>query len=126
MGWECPWYSSNGTEFNFDYQVSLRKDEVGKDEVYYNYTMQEFSAEERPGASVFYKDGAGNVYHTYSTYGRGLDMLIGTYNWIDLTPKGRNEEGLKFPMAWVRHHDKYDTNYRVDANAGYIEPAKRA
>lgn len=126
MGWEFPWYSSNEIDFNFDYQVSLRKDEVGKDEVYYNYTTQKFSAEERPGASVFYKDDSGNVYHTYSTYGRGLDILIGTYNWIDLTPKGRNEEGLKFPMAWVRHHDKYDTYYRVDANAGYIQPAKRA
>ena len=126
MGWKFPWYSSNGADFNFDYQVSQRKDEVGKDEVYYNYTMQKFPAEERPGASVFYKDDARNVYHTYSTYGRGLDMLVGTYNWIDLTPKGRNEEGLKFPMAWVRHHDKYDANYRVDANVGYIQPAKRA
>lgn len=126
MGWKFPWYSSSGSDFNFDHQVSLRKDEVGKDEVYYNYTMQKFPAEERPGASVFYRDDASNIYHTYSTYGRGLDMLVGTYNWIDLTPKGRNEEGLKFPMAWVRHHDKYDTNYQVDANAGYVQPAKKA
>ena len=124
MGWKFPWYSSNATDFNFDHQVSLSPKEAGNDEVYYNYTMQKFGSEERPGVSVFYKDDACNVYHTYSTYGRGLDILIGAYNWIDLAPKGRNEEGLKFSMAWVRHHDKYDDKYRVDANAGYIQPAK--
>jgi predicted dithiol-disulfide oxidoreductase (DUF899 family) len=125
MGWKFPWYSSNATDFNFDHQVSKRPDEAGKNEVYYNYAMQKFPAEERPGASVFYKDADGNVYHTYSAYGRGLDILIGTYNWIDLTPKGRDESGLNFPMAWIRHHDKYDASYRVDANAGYIQPAKK-
>jgi predicted dithiol-disulfide oxidoreductase (DUF899 family) len=75
--------------------------------VYYNYAMQQFPSEERPGASVFYKDGAGNIFHTYSTYARGLDILIGAYNWLDLAPKGRDEDGLKHGMAWVRHHDKY-------------------
>jgi predicted dithiol-disulfide oxidoreductase (DUF899 family) len=125
MGWKFPWYSSNGSDFNCDHQVSIAPDEVGQDEVYYNYSKQKFGSEERPGASVFYKDKNGEVYHTYSTYGRGLDILIGTYNWIDLTPMGRNEEVLKFPMAWIRHHDKYGSDYRVDANVGYIQPAKK-
>jgi predicted dithiol-disulfide oxidoreductase (DUF899 family) len=72
--------------------------------------MQSFSSEERPGASVFYKDANSNIFHTYSTYGRGLDLLIGAYNWIDMTPRGRHEEGLQpHAMAWVRHHDKYDS-----------------
>ena len=108
MGWNFPWYSSNGTDFNFDYQASATKEEAGKSEVYYNYTMQKFPSEERPGASVFFKDEDGNIYHTYSTYGRGLDIFLGAYNWMDITPKGRDEENLKHPMAWVRHHDRYD------------------
>ena len=73
----------------------------------YNYEKREFSMEEAPGASVFYKDGAGDVFHTYSSYARGLDMLIGAYNYFDLMRKGRDEDGLAFTMAWVRHHDGY-------------------
>ena len=124
MGWEFPWYSSNGTDFNFDYHVSQTKDEAGKTEVYYNYNMQKFPAEERPGASVFHKDAAGNVFHTYSSYGRGLDQMIGAYNWLDIAPKGRDEEGLKHSMAWVRHHDKYNDVYQVDVKAEYKQPEK--
>jgi predicted dithiol-disulfide oxidoreductase (DUF899 family) len=107
MGWRFHWVSSFGSDFNYDYQVSMSKEELGKGEVYYNYGMQKFPSEERPGTSVFYKDQAGNVFHTYSSYGRGLDILIGAYNWLDLMPKGRDEEGLPHSMAWVRHHDKY-------------------
>lgn len=107
MGWRFHWVSSFGSDFNHDYQVSMKKEEAGKDEVYYNYAMQKFPSEERPGTSVFYKDQSGNVFHTYSSYGRGLDILIGAYNWLDLMPKGRDEEGLPHSMAWVRHHDKY-------------------
>jgi predicted dithiol-disulfide oxidoreductase (DUF899 family) len=107
MGWSFHWVSSYGTDFNFDYQVSATKDEIAKGDVYYNYTAQKFPSEERPGTSVFYKDQAGNIFHTYSSYGRGLDILIGAYNWLDLMPKGRDEEGLPHGMAWVRHHDKY-------------------
>lgn len=124
MGWRFHWVSSNESDFNYDYQTSMSKEEQGKGEVYYNYTMQQFPSEERPGTSVFYKDAAGNIYHTYSSYSRGLDILIGAYNWLDLTPKGRNEEGLKHGMAWVRHHDKYDAGYKVDATAEYVQPAK--
>jgi predicted dithiol-disulfide oxidoreductase (DUF899 family) len=124
MGWRFHWLSSNATDFNYDYQVSMTKDELEKGEVYYNYTTQKFPSEERPGTSVFYKDAAGNIFHTYSSYARGLDILIGAYNWLDLTPKGRDEAGLKHGMAWVRHHDKYDAGYKVDAQAEYVQPAK--
>jgi predicted dithiol-disulfide oxidoreductase (DUF899 family) len=126
MGWQFPWFSSFGSDFNYDYQVSTTKQEQEKSEVYYNYSTQKFPSDERPGTSVFYKDAAGNVFHTYSSYSRGLDILIGAYNWLDLTPKGRDEEGLKHGMAWVRHHDKYDAAYQVDANAEYVQPAKAA
>jgi predicted dithiol-disulfide oxidoreductase (DUF899 family) len=110
MGWRFKWVSSNANDFNRDYQVSATKEEASG-QVYYNYQMQQFPSEERPGASVFYKDPSGEIFHTYSTYARGLDILITAYNYIDLTPKGRDEEGLSHGMAWVRHHDKY-----VDGN----------
>ncbi len=124
MGWRFHWVSSNSSDFNYDYQVSMTKEESEKGEVYYNYSMQKFPSEERPGTSVFYKDAAGNIFHTYSSYGRGLDILIGAYNWLDIAPKGRDEEGLKHTMAWVRHHDKYDEGYKVDAKTEYVQPAK--
>ena len=74
----------------------------------YNFARREFPSEEAPGLSVFYKDEHGDVFHTYSTYARGLDLLVGAYNYLDLTPKGRDEDALPFTMAWVRHHDRYD------------------
>jgi len=123
MGWRFHWVSSFNTDFNYDYQVSAKKEDLAND-VYYNYSMQKFPSDERPGASVFYKDDAGNIFHTYSSYARGLDILIGAYNWIDLTPKGRDEAALKHGMAWVRHHDKYDASYKVDAVSDYTQPAK--
>ena len=85
--------------------------------------VQRFPSEEGPGLSVFYKDTAGNIFHTYSAYGRGLDMMIGAYNWLDLTPKGRDEDGLAFTMSWVRHHDRYSEGYSVDAKQQYVQPA---
>lgn len=108
MGWRFPWVSSYNTDFNFDYGVSFTKPEVANEKVEYNYELQEFQSEELPGLSAFYKDAAGDVFHTYSTYARGLDVLVGTYNYLDLAPKGRDEEGLPFTMSWVRHHDRYD------------------
>jgi len=106
MGWGFKWVSSSGSDFNFDYRVSFTKDQLATDERLYNFET-EFPGEELPGASVFYKNGAGEIFRTYSTYSRGLDILIGAYNYLDLTPKGRDEEGLKHGMAWVRHHDRY-------------------
>ena len=122
MGWRFKWVSSFGSDFNYDYQVSATKEELAKGQVYYNYTMQQFPSEERPGTSVFYKDAAGNIFHTYSSYGRGLDILIGAYNWLDLVPKGRDEEGLQHGMAWVRHHDKYIDGQIVDPARPYSQP----
>ncbi len=107
MGWRFKWVSSNGNDFNFDYHVSFTKDEMAKGDVYYNYEMQKFGSEEAPGVSVFYRDAAGDIFHTYSAYARGLDILVGAYNYLDLAPKGRDEDGLTHSMAWVRHHDRY-------------------
>lgn len=122
MGWGFKWVSSNGTDFNFDYQVSMLPEEAGKKTVYYNYDFTEFPSEERPGLSVFFKRG-GEVFHTYSAYARGLDILLPTYNFLDMTPKGRDEDGLAFTMAWVRHHDKYE-DYALDQKKLYTQPEK--
>jgi predicted dithiol-disulfide oxidoreductase (DUF899 family) len=108
MGWHFPWVSSFGSDFNGDFHVSFPPAEQTAGSVYYNYTEQEFPSTEAPGLSVFYRDAAGEIYHTYSTYGRGLDQLIGTYRLLDLVPKGRDEDDLPFPMAWVRYHDRYE------------------
>lgn len=108
MGWDFKWVSSFGNDFNFDYQVSASPEEKAQGKAFYNYEETTFPSDERPGASVFYKNAAGDIFHTYSSYGRGLDILIGAYNLLDLAPKGRDEAGLSYGMAWVRHHDKYD------------------
>ena len=121
MGWNFPWVSSNASDFNFDYNVSFTAEDRTDGKVYYNYGMREFPADEAQGLSVFYKNSAGEIFHTYSTYARGLDILIGAYNYMDLLPKGRDEEGLSFSMAWLRHHDRYE-NYQVDPNATYVPP----
>jgi predicted dithiol-disulfide oxidoreductase (DUF899 family)/uncharacterized damage-inducible protein DinB len=118
MGWHFKWVSSSGSDFNFDYQVSSRKDDQGKSKVYYNYELTDFPSDERPGASVFYKNAGGEVFHTYSTYARGLDILLTTYNLLDMTPKGRDEAGLPHGMAWVRHHDRYDDQKMAACCAG--------
>jgi predicted dithiol-disulfide oxidoreductase (DUF899 family) len=108
MGWRFKWLSSYGNDFNFDYHVSFTEEDEKKNEVYYNYGTGEFISDELPGLSVFYKDENGNVFHTYSTYARGLDMLVGTYNFLDLVPKGR-DENPESTMDWVRRHDQYDS-----------------
>jgi len=121
MGWRFKWVSSFGGDFNFDYQVSATPEEKAKGVVNYNYEVTEFPSEERPGISVFYKDADGRIFHTYSSYGRGLDILIGAYNFLDIAPKGRDEEGLAYGMAWVRHHDRY-AGAAVDPTASYKQP----
>ena len=123
MGWTFKWVSSFGSDFNHDYQVSASAEEKASGNAMYNYEMTTFPSEERPGASVFYKNDAGEVFHTYSTYGRGLDTFLGAYHFLDIVPKGRDEAALKWPMAWVRRHDEYD-GASIDANAGYVEPKK--
>jgi predicted dithiol-disulfide oxidoreductase (DUF899 family) len=122
MGWNFKWVSTYGTDFNFDYHVSFTKEEKAKGEVNYNYGTQKFFSDEGPGASAFYKDATGDIFHTYSSNGRGLDILIGAYNFLDMAPKGRDEEGLAFSMAWVKHHDKYEKGQSVDAKKTYEQP----
>ncbi|MGA7415907.1 MAG: thioredoxin family protein [Bryobacteraceae bacterium] len=122
MGWRFEWVSSFGSNFNHDYHVSFTKDEIARGEIYYNYGMQRFPVEEAPGASVFAKDEAGQVFHTYSSFGRGLDMLMGVYHFLDMAPKGRDEDGLAFSMSWVRHHDRYDDGYVLDPAQLYSHP----
>jgi predicted dithiol-disulfide oxidoreductase (DUF899 family) len=123
MGWRFKWVSSHGNDFNRDYHVSFTKDELATGNVDYNYELQPFPAEEAPGVSVFSKDGTtGDVFHTYSSYARGVDILVGAYNYLDLVPKGRDEGALAFTMAWVRHHDRYGDDYAVSATAPYSPP----
>ncbi len=107
MGWRFKWLSSHGNDFNFDYHVSATEDEKAAGKAYYNYRTDELMSDEMPGMSVFYKDENGDVFHTYSTYARGLDILVGTYKLLDLVPKGRGENPNS-TMDWVRHHDRYD------------------
>ncbi len=108
MGWSFKWVSSLGNDFNRDYQVSFTEEELEKGDVYYNYARQGFPSTEAPGVSVFYKDENGEVFHTYSSYQRGLDMFITAYHYLDLVPKGRDEGGLSYTMEWLRLHDEYD------------------
>jgi len=108
MGWKFEWVSSLGSDFNFDYQVSFRPGQLASGEVYHNYRKTPASIDELSGISVFYKNGAGEVFHTYSSYERGGEEVLGAYMWMDLVPKGRDESGPKPGMSqWLRHHDRY-------------------
>ena len=108
MGWQFKWVSSNGSDFNFDYAVSFTQDDMARGELYYNYGMRQHPSEEAPGVSVFYKDDAGDVFHTYSTFGRGVEVMMGAYQMMDLAPNGRDERDVPHKMGWVRHHDRYE------------------
>lgn len=109
MDWRFTWLSSQQSDFNFDFQVSFdAADSEGK-QVDYNYGKIDYFMDELPGVSVFARDESGTVFHTYSTYARGLDLLNGAYNYIDLTPLGRNEIGDDANQGWVRRHDEYDS-----------------
>lgn len=109
MGWRFPWVSSQGSDFNFDFAVSFRPEDVAAGTAEYNYRKLEDGGGEMPGMSAFYLGEDGSVFHTYSTYARGDETICTTYALLDMAPLGRNEEGIEpHPMAWVRHHDKYD------------------
>jgi predicted dithiol-disulfide oxidoreductase (DUF899 family) len=109
MGWKFDWVSSHGSDFNYDFGVSFTPEALATGEVDYNYRKGYFPAEEAPGLSVFYKDDAGEVFHTYSTFGRGVEVMLGAYAMMDLTPQGRAERDVFYKMEWVRHHDRYET-----------------
>jgi predicted dithiol-disulfide oxidoreductase (DUF899 family) len=108
MGWDFLWVSSFKNDFNQDYNVSFSEEEVERGDAYYNYKEKGFPSTEAPGASVFYKDKDGTIYHTYSVYERGLDMFITAYHYLDIVPKGRNESDLSYTMEWLKRHDEYD------------------
>jgi len=109
MGWNFKWVSSLGSDFNFDFNVSFTPEEMEKGEMNYNYETRKFPSEEGPGISVFYKNEKGEVFHTYSCFARGLDMLNGAYHYMDLAPKGRDEEDLPYSMAWLSRRDQYSS-----------------
>lgn len=108
MGWRFKWVSSLRSDFNRDYHVSFDAGDVANGAVYYNYRTTTFPSDEAPGLSVYRKGESGEIFHTYSTYARGLDMLIGAYNFLDLVPMGRDEDGLPYTMQWIRRHDQYE------------------
>jgi predicted dithiol-disulfide oxidoreductase (DUF899 family) len=107
MGWKFRWVSSHGTDFNRDFAVSFADDDMAAGKADYNFGGKP-AGEEMPGVSVFYKNDAGEVFRTYSTYGRGVEVMMHTYRLLDLTPKGRDEDNLDFTMDWVSHHDRYE------------------
>ena len=108
MGWQFPWVSSHGNDFNRDFHVSFTPQERAKGPVEYNYGPMNFPQDEAPGVSAFYRADDGTVFHTYSTFGRGVEVMMGTYNMLDLMPKGRDERDVPMKMEWVRHHDRYE------------------
>lgn len=117
MGWQFKWLSSYGTDFNYDFRVSFTPEEVATGRIDYNYGKWPLTGEEWPGISVFCKDDAGDVFHTYSTYGRGVEAMMGTYRMLDLTPQGRGErDDTIYKMEWVRHHDRYETGQAATAS----------
>ena len=107
MGWSFPWVSSHGGDFNFDYHVSFTPEQIAAGHTYYNYKILPDANQDLSGRSVFYRNEKDEVFHTYSCHGRGIDMVNGAYQFLDLAPKGRDEDGLKFTMQWVRRHDQY-------------------
>jgi predicted dithiol-disulfide oxidoreductase (DUF899 family) len=126
MGWRFKWISSFGSDFNYDYHVSVRPEELAKGEVEYNFRNVPARGEEMSGVSAFYKNQAGEIFHTYSTYARGGEKMLGTYMLLDIAPKGRNESDTNGNLTgWVRHHDNYDGGGHVDNTGRYVPPASK-
>ncbi|MDP1748930.1 MAG: DUF899 domain-containing protein [Reyranella sp.] len=107
MGWSFPWASSYGNDFNFDYHVSFTPEQIAQGKAYFNYEVRSVPVSEQVGVSAFARNEKSEVFHTYSCYARGVDMLNGAYHYLDIAPKGRDEAGLKFTMEWLRRHDQY-------------------
>ena len=108
MGWKFKWVSSYGSDFNFDYNVSFSEADKARGKVFYNYETMNYMDDEMPGYSVFFKDPNGDVFHTYSTFARGTELIGGVYGFLDVTPNGRNEPPGGNLTNWVRRHDEYD------------------
>lgn len=107
LGWSFKWLSSEDSDFNYDYNVSFRPQDLDGGKAVYNYAPSATKMSDLPGVSVFYRDADGAIYHTYSTYSRGIDMLNTAYHYLDIVPMGRDEASLSYPMAWVKLHDQY-------------------
>jgi predicted dithiol-disulfide oxidoreductase (DUF899 family) len=107
MGWTFPWVSSYGSDFHLDYRVSFTPEQIAEGKAYYNYAVRPIDVSDEQGISVFCKNENGEVFHTYSCHGRGIDMVNGAYQFLDLVPKGRDEDHFEFSMDWVRRHDQY-------------------
>jgi predicted dithiol-disulfide oxidoreductase (DUF899 family) len=107
MGWRFRWVSSYGSDFNYDFHVSFTPEQVASGKAYYNYELRDVGIDELSGRSVFYRDEAGDIFHTYSSYARGGELFLGSYAVLDITPKGRNETINGNLTDWVRHHDRY-------------------
>jgi predicted dithiol-disulfide oxidoreductase (DUF899 family) len=122
MGWRFKWVSSFGNDFNYDFHVSFTPEQAAQGEVYYNYDMRPLQADEMSGRSVFFRDAAGDVFHTYSSFGRGGEMHLGTYHYLDITPNGREETVRGNMTDWVRHHDRYARGGAVDSTGRYVTP----
>src|SRR5216683_3335978 len=114
MGWHVKWVSSGSSDFNYDFHVSFTPDEIARGEAYYNYGMRKIGIDEMSGRSVFYKDENGDVFHTYSSYGRGGEDYLGAYRLLDIVPSGRNETINGNLTDWVRHHDRYDADTQAE------------
>jgi predicted dithiol-disulfide oxidoreductase (DUF899 family) len=126
MGWNFKWVSSFGSDFNYDFHVSYTPEQITGGQVYYNYNFIPASSEELSGDSVFYRDSSGDIFHTYSTHGRGDEMFVGTYMYLDITPKGRNENGPRYNLTdWVRHHDRYEADGSVNDQGRYVAAPKK-
>lgn len=121
MGWSCRWVSSYESDFNYDFNASFRPEDLAKGPVFYNFAMQRIPLQDLSGFSVFYKDDNGDVFHTYSAFGRGAENVVSTYVMLEMTPKGRNETGPQFNLTdWVRPHDRYDASGHVDATGQFV------
>jgi len=123
MGWQFRWVSSRHSDFNYDFGVSFSPDDLVDGRLHYNYGDWPYTEEEWPGISVFIKNDANEIFHTYSCYARGVEVMMGTYRLLDLTPKGRNEREVEYKMEWVRHHDRYQPVPAVTAGtiAGLLD-----
>lgn len=126
MGWRFKWVSSHGSDFNYDFGVSFTPEQVAQAPIHYNYGPWPYAYEEWPGISVFFKDDADQVFHTYSTYGRGVEVMMGTYNMLDLMPKGRDERNVEYKMEWVRHHDRYEARPAARGPQGQAQEQQQA
>ncbi len=122
MGWRFPFVSSHGSDFNYDFHVAFTPEQLAEGPVFYNFGPSTSETEESSGLSAFFRDENGDVFHTFSAFGRGAEELLGTYVLLDLTAKGRNEQGPNFNLTdWVRHHDRYGAGGHVDATGRYRE-----